>query len=357
MPTWVGCCAAAGVRSSGSPCAFRHGHDPQRGAANSACASNFRGGKCRRCEPPTAQRWSTRGTSVTPEDIDPAAGGGALVTGCVCGRSRPACNSGTACATRIRHPAVACGTCSGHVRRMWQRQRGNAACAPATRHPGASAEAGAYLELQLLVAPMAALLIIVSHLQPSSVRTRQEGASAWARLPRHRGQGGRGEHGCSGPAARGAPDAMWVWRAPVRLSRRGAAATASAVARDARDRAPPRTASAHIAAARQRTNMMHGPPSSTRQAANLAGRRAGAVRRCRPLSANAAFRRFRCEREGDCSNCHHNSFTPAAARGGVRPAVRAPRSRGQNLHCSCAVDSPPLPSGIPPPPLTPLLAR
>ncbi len=115
MPTWVGCCAVAGVRSSCSPCAFRHGHDRQRGAANSACASNFRGGKCPRCEPPTAQRWSTRATSVTPEDIDPAAVGGALVTGCVRGRSRPACNSGTACATRIRHPAVACGTCSGHV--------------------------------------------------------------------------------------------------------------------------------------------------------------------------------------------------------------------------------------------------
>jgi hypothetical protein len=111
--------------------------------------------------------------------------------------------------------------------------------------------------------------------------------------------------------------------------------------------AAPRTASAPIAAARQRTNMMHGPPSSARQAANLAGRRAGAVRRCRPLSANAAFRRFRCKRQGDCSNCHHNSFTPAAARGGVRPAVRAPRSRGQNLHCSCVFESPTLPSGIP----------
>jgi hypothetical protein len=108
-----------------------------------------------------------------------------------------------------------------------------------------------------------------------------------------------------------------------------------------------RTASAPIATARQRTNMMHGPPSSTRQAANLAGRRAGAVRRCRPLSANAAFRGFRRERAGDCSNCHHNSFTLTPARGGVRPAERAPRSRGQNLHCRSACESPPLASGIP----------
>ncbi len=50
MPTWVGCCAVAGVRSSCSVCAFRRSHDRQRGAVNSACASNFREGKCPRCE-------------------------------------------------------------------------------------------------------------------------------------------------------------------------------------------------------------------------------------------------------------------------------------------------------------------
>jgi hypothetical protein len=197
--------------------------------------------------------------------------------------------------------------------------------------------------LQLVVAPMPALMIIVSHLHPSSVRTRQEGASAWARLRRHRGQGGRGEHGCSGPAARRAPDAMWVCSAPARLPRRGAAATRER----RRPRCPrpgpsaaPRTASAPIAAARQRTNMMHGPPSSSRQAANLAGRRAGALRRCRPLSANAAFRGFRCERAGDCSNCHHNSFTLAPARG-PRCALQSVRlvRADKILHCG---ETPPL---------------